>query len=195
MMAQNLIIALKVSLFTILITGILYPLLVMGGGYVFFYKNTKGSLILDEHKRIIGSELIGQEFQDPGYFFSRPSDAGKGYDGLHSGGSNLAPTSKKFVEKIQERFQRLNSLGTKPIPIDLVTSSGSGLDPHISPQAAYWQAPRIALQRNVALKRVVAIIDDHIQFPQFYVLGDPRVNVLRLNLSLNQFFGPPVEGK
>lgn len=194
-MSKDFITSFKVCLFTLVLTGVFYPLLVMGGGYLFFYKKTKGSLVFDEQGHLIGSELIGQDFHNPGYFFSRPSDAGKGYDGLHSGGSNLAPTSKKFVETIQERLQKLKSVNTKPIPLDLVTSSGSGLDPHISPQAAYWQAPKIALQRSVSLKRVIAIVDDQIQYHQFYVLGAPRVNVLKLNLTLDQFFGPPEEMK
>lgn len=195
MIAKNLIISLRVSLFTILITGIFYPLLVMTVGYLFFYKHATGSLIFNERRHIIGSELVGQNFKNPGYFFSRPSNAGNGYDALSSGGSNLAITSKKFMDKVQERIQSLKTFNEKPIPLDLVTTSASGLDPHISPQAAYWQAPKIALYRNVALKRIMSIIDDQIQSPRLYVLGVPRVNVLKLNLALDQFLGPPVEKK
>lgn len=194
-MSKDFLIVLKVSLFTLLITGFFYPLLVMGISSIFFHKKATGSLILDQNKNIIGSELIGQNFKNPSYFFSRPSDAGQGYDGTQSGGSNLAPTSKKLLEKIHERIKTIRSLNAEPIPIDLITSSASGLDPHISPASAYWQAPGIALQRNISLKRVISIIDDQIISPQFYILGKPRVNVLKLNLTLDQFFGPPAEGK
>lgn len=194
-MFKDFIIALKISLFTILLTGLFYPLLIMGVSHVFFYKKTTGSFITDEHKSIIGSELIGQNFKNPAYFFPRPSDAGKGYDGTSSGGSNLAPTSKKLLQRIHERVRVLRSLNTAPIPIDLVTSSASGLDPHISPQAAYWQAPGIALRRDISLKRIVLIIDEQIQYPQFYILGVPRLNVLKLNITLDQFFGTPTEDK
>lgn len=194
-MSKDLISTLKVSLFTILITGFLYPLLIMGVSHVFFHKKTNGSFIFDEHQNIIGSELIGQNFKSPAYFFSRPSVAGKGYDGRSSRGSNLGPTSKKLLENIQQRIKSIRSLNTTPIPIDLVTSSASGLDPHISPQAAYWQAPAIALQRDVSLKRIVSIIDDQIEPAQFNFLGNPRVNVLKLNRALNQFFGSPTEVK
>lgn len=192
-MSRDFIISLKVCLFTILITGVIYPLFIMGASYTFFYKKATGSFIYDENKNIIGSELIGQNFQNPAYFFSRPSDAGKGYDGTLSGGSNLASTSKKLSEKIHERIKIMRTLNSTPIPIDLVTSSASGLDPHISPAAAYWQAPKIALQRNISLRRVISIIDGQVQHPQFYILGNPRINVLQLNLTLDQFFGPPQE--
>lgn len=194
-MVKSLLISLKICLFTLLLTGVFYPLLVMGGGYLFFYKKTRGSLVFNEQHQIVGSELIGQNFQNPGYFFSRPSAAGNGYDSLASGGSNLSPASKQFVKKIQERFQALKAINARRIPIDILTSSGSGLDPHISPQAAYWQAPKIALHRDVALKRVMAIIDDQIEHAQLYILGEIRVNVLKLNLTLDQFFGPPGEAK
>jgi K+-transporting ATPase ATPase C chain len=194
-MSKDLMIALKVALFTILITGLIYPFFIMGVSYVFFHKKATGSLVLDESSNIIGSELIGQNFQNPAYFFSRPSEAGQGYDGTRSGGSNLAPTSRKLVEKIHERIEIIKKLNTAPIPFDLVTSSASGLDPHISLQAAYWQAPNIALKRGVSLKRIISIIDDQVERPQFYILGNLRLNVLALNLTLDQFFGPPPEGK
>ena len=194
-MSKDFIIVLKVSLLTLLITGFFYPLFIMGVSSVFFPKRATGSLILDENKNIIGSELIGQNFKNPSYFFARPSDAGQGYDGTRSGASNFAPTSKKLLEKVHERIETIKSLNTEPIPIDLVTSSASGLDPHISPASAYWQASGIAMQRNVSLKRIVAIIDDQIISPEFYILGSPHINVLKLNLTLDQFFGPPVGGK
>jgi len=194
-MVRDLILSLKISLFTIFVTGIIYPLFIMGAAYTFFYKKATGSLVLDEHNNIIGSELIGQNFKNPSYFFSRPSDAGNGYDGTRSGGSNFAPTSEKLLEKIHERIETLKPLNTAPIPIDLVTSSASGLDPHISLQAAYWQAPKIAMQREVSLKRIITIIDDQIHGFSFYGLGIPYLNVLKLNLTLDQFFGSPTEDK
>lgn len=174
-MLRNSLIALKVALFTIFLTGILYPLFILGSSYVFFHRKATGSLIFDERKHIIGSELIGQNFQNLAYFRSRPSDAGIGYDGTRSGGSNLGPTSQKLVEKIHERIENIRAWNTGPLPIDLVTSSASGLDPHISPESAYWQASNIALKRDVSLKRIVSIIDDQIESPQFYILGSRRV--------------------
>ncbi|MBA3813578.1 MAG: potassium-transporting ATPase subunit KdpC [Alphaproteobacteria bacterium] len=194
-MIKDLIITLKVTLFTILVTGLIYPFFIMGASYVFFHKKAIGSLIFDDHKNIIGSALIGQNFQNPAYFFSRPSDAGEGYDGTRSGGSNLAPTSQKLVEKIHERIEKIKALNRTPPPLELVTSSASGLDPHISSEAAYWQAPSIALKRDVSLKRIVSIIDDQILYPQLHILGNPRLNVLQLNITLDQFFGPPSEAR
>lgn len=190
-MSKDFMIALRVALFTMLTTGLIYPLLMTGISYVVFFHKATGSLILDDSKNIIGSKLIGQNFQNPAYFFSRPSNAGRGYDGTKSGGSNLAPTSKKLVEKVQERIQKMRTLNADPIPLDLLTSSASGLDPHISPQAAYWQAPNIAFKRDVPLNRIISIIDDQIEHPQLYFLGNSRLNVLQLNLALDQFLGPP----
>jgi K+-transporting ATPase ATPase C chain len=194
-MVKTLLIALKVSVFTLLLTGFMYPLLITGISSVVFPKRSAGSFLFDQHKNIVGSELIGQNFQNPAYFFARPSDAGQGYDGNRSGGSNLGPTSQKLVKRVRTRIEKLKTLNTAPIPLSLVTSSASGLDPHISSQAAYWQAPNIALKRDVSLKRIISIIDDQIIQPQFYILGPKRLNVLKLNLALDQFFGPPLEVK
>jgi len=191
-MTKEIILALKISFLTLLLTGIAYPFVVAGFSHLVFHRQANGSLISDEQNKMIGSELIGQNFKSPAYFFSRPSAAGKGYDGSASGGSNLAPTSKELRERIQEKIKEIKQDNIEPIPIDFITASGSGLDPHISPQAAYWQAPRIALHRDVALRRIFSIIDDLIEPPQFYFLGEPRINVLKLNLILDQYFGPPV---
>ena len=191
-MNQNILIAFKVSLFTFLLIGFVYPFTVTEVATFLFYKRAKGSLIFNEQNKVIGSELIGQNFAHPAYFFPRPSAAGNGYDGMASGGSNLGPTSKALVIRIQQRIQTIKKDNSEPIPLDLVTASASGLDPHISPQAANWQAPRIALERNVSLERVMSLIEDSIIPPQFNFLGKPRVNVLKLNLVLDQFFGPPV---
>ncbi len=191
-MNQNILIAFKVSLFTFLLIGFVYPFTVTEVATFLFYKRAKGSLIFNEQNKVIGSELIGQNFAHPAYFFPRPSAAGNGYDGMASGGSNLGPTSKALVIRIQQRIQTIKKDNSEPIPLDLVTASASGLDPHISPQAANWQAPRIALERNVSLERVMSLIEDSIIPPQFNFLGKPRVNVLKLNLVLDQFSGPPV---
>jgi len=185
-MKDEIRIASYVSIFTLLLTGGVYPLLVTGLAHLFFYNSARGSLVFNEKKEVIGSELIGQSFKNPAYFFSRPSFAGKGYDGLKSGGSNDSPTSNQFITRVYKKMEELGPYNSSFPPLDLVTSSGSGLDPHISPEAAYWQAPRVALHRNVPLEKIVSIIDDHIEKPQFYILGFRRVNVLKLNLSLNK---------
>lgn len=188
---KNFLIALRVSVLTLLLTGAFYPLAITGISHLFFHHKANGSLIFNEQTANIGSELIGQNFKNSAYFFSRPSSAGKGYDGSASGGSNLGPTSKNLLTRIYERVKDLQKLNSGPIPIDLVTTSGSGLDPHITPQAAYWQAPKIALARDVSLKRIFALIDNLTEPSQFYFLGSSRINVLKLNLALDQFFGSP----
>ncbi|MBY0293383.1 MAG: potassium-transporting ATPase subunit KdpC [Alphaproteobacteria bacterium] len=191
MMKESLI-AFKVSLVTILLTAVLYPLAVTSFSTLLFYKQASGSLIIDEQHKIIGSELIGQTFENPAYFFPRPSLTTKGYEGTASGGSNLGPTSHALVKRIQEKVEELKKDNAELIPLDLVTTSGSGLDPHISPEAAYWQAPRVALYRNVSLKRIFSIIDELIEPPHFTFLGEKRVNVLKLNITLNQLLSSPV---
>jgi potassium-transporting ATPase KdpC subunit len=190
-MGKDILIAFRVALFTLLLTGLLYPFLVTGFSDLLFHREANGSLIMNDQNKIIGSELIGQNFKNPSYFFSRPSAAGKGYDGMASGGSNLAQTSINLLKRIQERIEEIKKDNSEPIPVDLVMASGSGLDPHISPQAAHWQAPRIALHREASLERIVIIIEDLTEPPQFNFLGEPRVNVLKLNRSLDQFFGTP----
>jgi len=191
-MNKDILIALKVSFFTLVLTGLIYPFLVTGFSQLLFHRHANGSLIMDGQMHAIGSELIGQNFTNPAYFFPRPSAAGKGYDGTASGGSNLGPTSKELLKNVQTRIEEITDHNSEPIPIDLVTASGSGLDPHISPQGAYWQAPRIALQRDVSLERIISIIDDLTEPPLFNVLGNARVNVLKLNMAIDQYFGPPV---
>jgi len=186
-MMKHFFIAIRVAFFTILLAGLVYPFIVAGFSHLFFYKKAKGCLIFDEEGKCIGSELIGQNFESPGYFISRPSAAGKGYDGMASAGSNLGPTSKELVKQIQDRVKTLQKSNPDPIPLDLVTSSGSGLDPHITPEAAIWQAPRVALERNESLERILSIIDELIEHPQFYIFGKARVNVLKLNLTLDQY--------
>lgn len=190
MIKKEIIIAVKLSFLTLFLTGLIYPLLITGISSFLFPKNSQGSLIYDEQQKVIGSELIGQNFKKPSYFFPRPSAAGNGYDGIASGGSNLGPTSKALVKRVEERVQEIKKDNSELIPIDLLTASGSGLDPHITPQAAKWQAMRVAVQRGVSLRRILTLIDNLTESPQLHILGEPRVNVLKLNLSLDQFFGP-----
>jgi K+-transporting ATPase ATPase C chain len=167
--------------------GIIYPFAMTGLTELFFKEKARGSLIEREGK-VIGSRLIGQPFKEARYFHSRPSAAGSGYDATASGGTNLGPTSKQlFEELVRGRSTQLSTENpdTK-IPIDLVTASGSGLDPHISPAAAEFQIPRVARERRMDEDKVRRLVRKHTQGRQFGVLGEPRVNVLELNLALDE---------
>ena len=174
--------------FTILATilcGILYPLVVTGISGVLFPHKAAGSLAL-KNGQVIGSELLGQSFTSDRYFHPRPSAAGDGYDATSSGGSNLAQSNAKLVQRIQGDIDKLAKENPgKPVPIDLVTTSGSGLDPDITPDSAFFQAPRVAKVRGLSPDRVSQLIQQHIQTRTFGVLGEPRVNVLELNLALD----------
>lgn len=166
--------------------GILYPLAVWGIGQMLFPHQANGSLIIEEGK-IVGSELIGQLFTSPGYFHSRPSAAGNGYEATSSGGSNLGPTSHKLIERISTDSRTLanENPGVK-VPADLVTMSGSGLDPHISPASAEFQIPRVAKARGMTTAQVGDLVKRFTQRRDFGFLGEPRVNVLLLNLALDR---------
>jgi len=166
--------------------GILYPLAVWGVGQIAFSHQANGSLIVKDG-RVVGSELIGQAFTSPGYFHSRPSAAGNGYDAGASGGSNLGPTSKKLIDRIKADTETLVSEnpGTS-IPADLVTTSGSGLDPHISPAAAEFQIPRVARERGMTATQVGDVVKKFTLGRDFGFFGEPRVNVLLLNLELDR---------
>ena len=175
--------SLLVILFLSLILCGVYPLAVTGIGYLFFKEKTTGSLIKKDGK-IIGSVLIGQNFTDPKYFYPRPSNAGAAYDGANSSGSNLGPTSKKLEEKIKNDLVKLEQKNLKT-PTELVTASASGLDPHISPKAALFQAKRVAEARNIPIDTVNKLINEKTQIPFLNLFGKPTVNVLELNLALD----------
>jgi potassium-transporting ATPase KdpC subunit len=153
---------------------------------VLFKSQAQGSLI-EKNGEIIGSRLIGQTFTKPGYFHSRPSAAGNGYDSMASGGTNLGPTNKKLLEgNVKGVVEALSKENPKvPIPVDLVTSSGSGLDPHITPAAAEFQIERVALERGISPNELRQLVKEHTEGRQFGFLGEPRVNVLELNLALD----------
>lgn len=169
------------------ITGIAYPLLVTIVAQVAFSNAAAGSLIHDgEH--IVGSELIGQSFDDARYFWGRPSATAPAYNGLGGSGSNLAPTNPALREAVKERIERLRAADREnksAIPIDLVTASASGLDPHLSPAGTHYQAARVARVRKIALEDVGRLIKAHTQAPTFGFLGQPRVHILNLNRSLD----------
>jgi len=189
---RTLRICLQATLVTLALTGIVYPLVMTGLAGVLFPQQARGSLVTDAKGRVVGSELIGQAFTNPAYFQGRPSAAGAGYDATASSGSNLGPTSAKLRDRVKkdvERLQKENPEATGPIPAELVTASGSGLDPHLSPGAAQWQVPRVAKARGVAPERVLAVLYDFTQGRQLGIFGEPRVNVLELNLALDRQFG------
>ncbi len=187
--------ACRTALFTLILTGVAYPLLVTGLAQVLFPGKAGGSLVQDERGQVVGSELIGQAFSRPGYFHPRPSAAGeKGYDATASGGSNYGPTSQKLRDRVisdLESLKKQNPQAAAPIPAELLTASASGLDPHLSLAGVQWQLPRVAAARQVAPERIDAVIHDYLQGRDLGFLGEPRVNVLLLNLALDRHFGRP----
>jgi K+-transporting ATPase ATPase C chain len=179
--------AVALTIVLTVLVGIVYPFVMTGLSELFFEEKARGSLIEREGK-VVGSRLIGQPFKGSSYFYSRPSAAGSGYDGTASGGTNLGPTSKQlFEEQVRARAKQLHDENPNgKIPVDLVTSSGSGLDPHISPASAEFQIPRVARERQMSEDRVRQLVRAHTEGRQFGVLGESRVNVLELNLSLDE---------
>jgi K+-transporting ATPase ATPase C chain len=187
---KNLVTAILMTIVTTVLLGLIYPLVVTGLAQVIFPSQANGSLIRSADGTVIGSRLIGQPFSSPGYFRSRPSAAGSnGYDAGASSGSNFGPTSKKLIARVKADVERLQADNPgKPIPIDLVTTSGSGLDPHISPAAAEFQVPRVARERHTSEEQIRSVVAAHTMKRQLGFLGEPRVNVLELNLDLDQKF-------
>lgn len=184
---KNLITAMLMTIVTTVLLGLIYPLVVTGLAQVIFPAQANGSLIKSSDGTVIGSRLIGQPFSSLGYFRPRPSAAGpNGYDAASSGGSNLGPTNQKLIDHVKADVQKLqNENPGKPVPIDLVTTSGSGLDPHISPAAAEFQIPRVARERSISEEELRRLVSAHTSGRQFGLLGEPTVNVLELNLDLN----------
>lgn len=186
-MRKNLIASLLYTAVTAVLLGIAYPLFMTGVAQVLFHYKANGQLI-QQKDVTIGSKIIGQAFTGPGYFHGRPSAAGaKGYDAASSGGSNYGPTNRKYIDRVERDVAELqkNNPGM-PVPIDLVTASGSGLDPDITPAAAEFQIPRVARERGIPQAVLQELVAEHIEPRQFGFLGEPRVNVLELNLALER---------
>ncbi len=188
LMKKNFVISVLMTIATTILLGIIYPMVVTGISQVLFRNKANGQLI-EAHGKLVGSRILGQAFSAPGYFHSRPSAAGNGYDATASNGSQYGPTNQKLVDrvKVDVAAAQAENPGT-PIPIDLVTTSASGLDPEISPAAAAFQVPRIAKARGITEAQVHELVSRHTEGRQLGFLGEPRVNVLELNLDLDRQF-------
>jgi K+-transporting ATPase ATPase C chain len=188
-MWEQILPGLRIKIFMTILLGVVYPLAITGISKAIFPHQANGSLVTSGGK-VIGSELIGQNFTRPEYFQPRPSAAGSdGYDAGASGGSNLGPTSQKLVDRVKagvEKFRKENPDYDGPIPADLLTASGSGLDPHISPASARAQMPRVANARGIGADQIDSLIARYTEGPDLGILGAPRVNVLKLNLALDE---------
>ena len=190
-MKQNLKIAILMTIVTTVLLGIIYPLIVTGLAQVLFRDKANGQLIV-RNGQIVGSRIIGQAFTGPGYLHSRPSAAGNGYDAANSGGSNLGPTNHVLIDRVNGDVARLQAENPgQPVPIDLVTTSASGLDPDITPAAAEFQVPRLAHERGLSEDQLREIIRQHTSGRQLGFLGEPRVNVLGVNLALDELTPMP----
>ena len=187
-MKKNFVISVLMTIATTVLLGIIYPLVVTGLAQVIFPHKANGQLIQKDGK-IVGSSIIGQGFAGAGYFHSRPSAAGNGYDAGNSAGSNLGPTNQKLIDRVKGDVTtaRAENPG-EAVPIDLVTGSASGLDPHITPAAAEFQLPRVAKERGTDLEQLRALVQKHTEERQLGFLGERRVNVLELNLELDEQF-------
>lgn len=185
-MKKNLIIAVLMTIVTTILLGIVYPLVVTGIAQVIFPRKANGQLI-SQNGKLVGSSVIGQPFSGLSYFHSRPSAAGTGYDAANSGGTNLGPTNKTLIARVQQDTATLQAENPGvPVPVDMVTTSASGLDPHISIAAAEFQLPRVARARGISQSRLQQLVAAHTEHRQFGFLGEPGVNVLELNLALDQ---------
>jgi potassium-transporting ATPase KdpC subunit len=188
-MKKNLLTAVLMTIVTIIFFGIFYPLVVTALAQLLFPKQANGQLIR-RGDQVIGSRLIGQPFASARYFHPRPSAAGNGYDAANSSGSNLGPTNQKLIDRVKAAVVAARAENPNvPVPVDLVTASGSGLDPDISPAAAYFQMPRVARAREVSEEHLRELVAAHIQPRTIGILGEPRVNVLELNLALDESAG------
>lgn len=187
-MKKNLVTAILMTFATTVLLGIIYPLAITAISQVLFREKANGQL-LEVDGKIVGSRIIGQAFLSPGYFHSRLSDAGNGYDATNSNGSQLGPTNQKLIARVKSdtAAAQAENPGT-PVPIDLVTASASGLDPHITPAAAAFQMPRVAKARGVSEEQLRQLVAKHTEGRQWGFLGEPRVNVLELNLDLDRQF-------
>ena len=186
-MKQNLRIALLMTLVTTVLFGLIYPLAVTGLGQLFFRAQANGGLIV-KNSQMAGSRLIGQPFSSDRYFHARPSAAGNGYDPVAAGGgaSNLGPTNRQLLDRVKADVEKLHAENPgSPIPVELVTTSGSGVDPDVSPAAAEFQIPRVARARRISETRLRSLVAKHTLGRQLGVLGEPRINVLELNLDLD----------
>ena len=185
-MKQNLKIAILMTIVTTVLLGLIYPLVVTGLAQLLFRDKANGQLV-SRNGEIIGSRIIGQAFVGPGYLHSRLSAAGNGYDAANSGGSNLGPTNQHLIDRVKADVARLQAENPgQPVPVDLVTTSASGLDPDVSPAGAEFQVPRIARERGLSEDQVRQIIQQHTKQRTWGLLGEPRVNVLEVNLALDQ---------
>jgi potassium-transporting ATPase KdpC subunit len=187
-MKKNLITAVLMTIATTILLGIIYPLVMTGIAQVVFPRQANGQLI-QKAGNLVGSSIIGQGFSGPAYFHSRPSAAGNGYDAANSNGSQLGPTNEKLIDRVKADVStaQAENPGTA-VPIDLVTASGSGVDPHITPASAEFQLSRVAKERGTTVDRIAVLLAKHTEGRQLGILGEPRVNVLELNLDLVQQF-------
>ena len=192
---KNLRISILMTIATTILLGIVYPLVVTGLAQVLFHHKANGQLI-EKNGALVGSTIIGQGFSSPAYFHSRPSAAGNGWDAANSAGSNLGPTNQKLIDRVKGDIAtaEADNPGT-PVPIDLVTTSASGFDPHITPAAAEFQVARVAKERGITIDQLRAMVTKHTEARQLGFLGEARVNVLELNLDLDEQFPTKKQAK
>ncbi len=187
-MKKNLLISILMTVATTILLGIVYPLIVTGLSQVLFHDKANGQLI-SKNGEVIGSRIIAQPFSGAAYFHPRASAAGTGYDATNSGGTNLGPTNQKLIDRVRQDTAAAQAENpSRPVPIDMVTTSASGLDPHITPANAAFQLPRVARERGVAEDKLQALVTEHTEGRQLGFLGEPRVNVLELNLDLDRLY-------